>query len=53
MKGDIKACKLYFELVGEMNKVSTSTYIDKQQNNNTSNNYPTNIVVEIIPPLKE
>ena len=52
MKGDIKACKLYFELVGEMNKVSTSTYIDKQQNN-TSNNYPTNIVVEIIPPIKE
>lgn len=53
MSGDIKACKLFLEATGEMNKINASTYIDKQQNNHTSNNYPNNIVVEIIPPLKD
>jgi hypothetical protein len=35
--GDIKACKLFLEATGEMIKVST--YIDKQQNNHTENNF--------------
>jgi hypothetical protein len=52
MKGDIKACKLYFELVGELNKTNNATYIDKQQNNHTQNNFSP-IEVKIIPPLKE
>jgi hypothetical protein len=48
-----KACKLYFKLVVELNKTNNATYIDNQQNNHTQNNYPNNIVVEIIPPLKD
>lgn len=37
MRGDIKACKLYLETTGEM--IKANTYIDKQQNNSTLNNY--------------
>ena len=37
MTGDIKACKLFLEATGEM--IKASTYIDKQQNNHTENNY--------------
>ena len=37
MTGDIKACKLFLEATGEM--IKASTYIDKQQNNHTENNF--------------
>ena len=37
MNGDLKACKLYFEIIGEINRNTKSTYIDKQQNNTLNN----------------
>ena len=33
MNGDLKACKLFLELSGAINRMNPSTYIDKQQNN--------------------
>lgn len=33
MNGDLKACKLFLEFSGAINKMNPSTYIDKQQNN--------------------
>jgi hypothetical protein len=50
MTGDIKACKLFLEATGEM--IKANTYIDKQQNNHTQNNFSP-IVIEIIPPLND
>ena len=38
IQGDIRACKLYFEAIGELNSSKTSTYIDKQQNNHHTEN---------------
>ena len=37
MTGDMKACKLFLEATGEM--IKANTYIDKQQNNHTENNF--------------
>lgn len=34
MKGDLKACRLFLEVTGNLNKSRAGTYIDKQQNNN-------------------
>lgn len=53
LTGDIRACKLFLEATGEMVKNNTTTFIDKQQNNHTQNNFPQSITVEIIPPLKD
>ena len=50
MTGDIKACKLFLEATGEM--IKASTYIDKQQNNHTENNF-TPVIVEIIQPSND
>ncbi len=56
MNGDLKACKLYFEIIGEINRNTPSTYIDKQQNNieNINNQEITpNSIKEIVKKLKE
>ena len=50
MTGDIKACKLFLEATGEM--IKASTYIDKQQNNHTENNF-TPVFVEVIQPSND
>ncbi len=44
MREDIRACKLFLEVTGDINKSNIGTYIDKQQNNSTP------IVVQIVQP---
>lgn len=52
VKEDIRACKLFLEVAGGINKSNVGTYIDKQLNNHTQNNFSP-IEVKMIPPLKE
>ena len=55
IQGNVQACKLYLEAIGELNSSKISTYIDKQQNNHhtENNNLTPEMISDIIDELEK